>query len=319
MSLNRRLYTWLLGTDSAYFQTHGLLPLTNALRKLLIPQDNLESNPIQVCKIALALLDKWEIGGWVVPQLFTPVMETVFVKPDTSILASARALFDSMDPAVIWAELFSWIEEDKVSMLIWVVDKFNLREEEMLVKHIPQVLLHILCLLRHKRIQGASWFELSRKLIRLLPARALTSSKGVNLGSDYSDGNVMMFVANYYAHIRGHAGSDVPLPESIKGTYFHAHLLTAVTSMENRNAAETVEWVLEWTSLLRDTISTVPPCKLLDYSKVPDHLLDVVRDSQDFRLVATVIETTIALVQRQYIGKDALASSAKNVQQYSLP
>src|SRR5438045_2781404 len=144
MSLNRRLYVWLLGPESqpSYFTKYALVPLTKALKKLLQPQETLPPNPIRVSKISLALLDKWEIGGHIVPQLFTPVMETVFANPDPAVLSSARALFDSMDPAVIWAELFSWVEQrSKVTMLIWVIEKFNLREEEMLVRHIPQVLL----------------------------------------------------------------------------------------------------------------------------------------------------------------------------------
>ena len=153
-------------TDSqpSYFPKYALGPLTKALKKLLIQQGNLLPDPIRVSKISLALLDKWEIGGHIVPELFTPVMETVFAKPEVNVLSSARALFDSMDPAVIWAELFSWIEQGRVVMLIWVVEKFNLREEEMLVRHIPQVLLHVLCLVRHNLVQGTQWFVLCPKV-----------------------------------------------------------------------------------------------------------------------------------------------------------
>src|SRR5271155_5641505 len=174
MSLNRRLYVWLLGADShsSYFPKYALRPLTHALKKLLTRLGNLPPDPIRVSKTALALLDKWEIGGYLMPELFTPVMETVFAKPDTGILSSARALFDSMDPAVIWAELFCWIEAGRVSMLTWVVEKFNLREEEMLVRHIPQVLLYILIRVKYGLVQGTQWFVFAQRLIQFLPARA---------------------------------------------------------------------------------------------------------------------------------------------------
>src|SRR5947207_4815451 len=214
MSLNRRLYNWLLGPDSqtSYFPKYALGPLTKALKKILTQQGNLPPDPIRVSKISLALLDKWEIGGHIVPELFTPIMETVFAKPESNVLSSARALFDSMDPAVIWAELFSWIEQGRVAMLIWVVEKFNLREEEMLVRHIPQVLLYILCLLRHNLVQGTQWFALAEKLIQLLPSRAFTSSKGVDLGTEFADIDVTTFVRAYYGKISGNAGVDVSLP-----------------------------------------------------------------------------------------------------------
>jgi hypothetical protein len=307
MSLNRRLYTWLLGPESHknYFSKYGLGPLTNGLKKLLVPQDGLTPDPIRVSKISLALLDKWDIGGHVVPELFTPVMETVFSKPDSSVLSSARALFDSMDPAVIWSELFSWVEEGRVAILIWVVDKFNLREEEMLVRHIPQVLLHILCLLRHSLLQGTHWFILTRKLIQLLPSRAFTSSKGVDLGADMADVDVNTFVRNYYATIRANAAMDAPLPESIAGTYFHRHILNIFSSVgEQRSGTNVPDWTLEWTVLLKDALDIISPSGDIDLSPIIGNLHIALRERDHFQLLGTVIETTIALAQRRFINKE---------------
>ena len=305
MSLNRRLYVWLLGPDSngSYFSKFALRPLIRALKKLLIQQGNLQPDPIRVSKIALALLDKWEIGGFLLPELFTPVMETVFAKPETNILSSARALFDSMDPAVIWAEIFSWIEKGRVAMLVWVVDKFNLREEEMLVRHVPQVLLYILCLLRHNFLQGQQWFVLARKLVQFLPSRAFTSSKGVDLGPEFADMDFSQFAREYYGNISTHAGIDAALPESLRGTYFHRHLLRIFQSVGKVPAANVPDYSLEWTTLLADSAGIIPPLSDFDLVPVLDHLTQNINRRYDFQFLGSVIEMTTALVKYHHVGK----------------
>lgn len=319
MSLNRRLYVWLLGPESqpSYFPKYALTPLTKALKKLLHKTGNLPPHPIRVTKISLALLDKWEVGGHIVPELFTPIMETVFSKPDSAILSSARALFDSMDPAVIWAELFSWIDLGKVVMLIWVVDKFNLREEEMLVKHIPQVLLHILCLLRHHLVQGTQWFVLCQKLIQLLPSRAFTSSKGIELGSDFADVDVTTFVREYYRKISGKAGVDVSLPESIKGTYFHRHLLNIFRSVGEPTSENVPDYTLEWIVLLKVTGGIVPPLPEFNLAPVLGNLRPYIYKRDNFQLLGTVIDTTITLVNRRHIHKDVFQLSPDESTEHS--
>ena len=306
MSLNRRLYVWLLGADShsSYFPKYALGPLTRALKKLLQQQGNLPPAPIRVSKIALALLDKWEIGGYLMPEVFTPVMETVFAKSDSDSLSPARALFDSMDPAVIWAELFSWIEKGRVVMLIWVVEKFNLREEEMLVRHVPQVLLHILCLLRHHFLQGQEWFVLAKKLIQLLPSRAFTSSKGVDLGVHLADMDFTQFAREYYGKISAHGGIDASLPESIRGTYFHRHFLKILRAVGEVPESNLPDHTLEWTNLLGEAARIVPPLAECNLVPVLDNLNRNINAGQGFQLLGAVIDTTIALVKHRHVPKE---------------
>lgn len=311
MSLNRRLHLWLLGQDpqSTYFPKYALRPLTQSLKKLLVQYGSLLPDPIRVCKIALALLDKWEIGGRVMSELFIPVMQSVFENPDPNVLSTARALFDSMDPAMIWAELFLWIEKGRVTMLIWVVDKFNLREEEMLIRHIPQVLLHILCLLRGKVLTGSDWFMLCQKLIQLVPSRAFLSAKGIDLGPDLVDSNLTSFVREYYTKISGQAGMDASLPESIKGMYFHRHILSIFTSFGEQN--DTPAIILEWTRLLEHGVKIVPPLPVFSFVLVLDRLCRYLNEQESFELLGRAIETTIALVQYGHIGKSVVQSQSE--------
>lgn len=307
MSLNRRLYTWLLGPESnpAYFLKYAFKWLTSSLRKLLLPLP-LPVDPIRASKISLALLDKWEIGGHIVPELFTPIMETVFSNPEPPILASARALFDSMDPAVIWSELFSWIEQGRATMLVWVVDKFNLKEEEMLVRHIPQVLLYLLCLLRHCELQGTQWFELAGRLIGLLPARAFTSNKGVELSAELADVEIITHVRNYYAKVRGDAGVEASLPESLKGPYFHRHLLSVLRGVGEPCPSNVPDYTLQWAIFTKKAAATVPSLLDLDLTPVLVNLHRHLSEQSGFLLLGTIIDTTIALAQHRHINKEVL-------------
>jgi hypothetical protein len=245
----------------------------------------------------------------VVPGVFTSLMEAVFENPEPAVLSSARALFDNMDPAVIWAELFSWIKVGRVAKLIWVVDTFNLREEEMLVRHIPQVLLHILCLLRHDQLQGKQWFALARKLVQLLPGRAFTASRGIDLGPDLADVDLNTFVVSYYQKINANLGVDAPLPESISGIYFHKHLLKIFRSVGESHGGIQEDNTMEWIALLKDSASIVPPLPEFDLTPLINNLQRL-KDSCDPQLLGAAIETTIALVQHRHINKHSSQSSS---------
>jgi len=315
MSLNRRLYTWLLGPESnrAHFLKYAFQRLTLALKKLLVAQATLSVDPTRVSKISLALLDKWEIGGHVVPELFTPIMDTVFANnTDPGILASARALFDSMDPAVIWSELFSWIEQGRVTILTWTIERFNLREEEMLVRHIPQVLLYILCLLRYSELQGTQWFELVERLIALLPARAFTSNKGIDLGEELADVEVMRHVRNYYAKVRGDAGVETSLPESLNGPYFHRHLLSVLRAVGEPCPPNIPDYSLQWAIFTKKAAAIVPPLLDLDLAPVLENLHRYLSEHNGFLVLGTVIETTIALARHRHIDKQVLHISEQS-------
>jgi len=138
MSLNRRLWTWLLGPEPAghegsespvntdghqqlphsssktiYFEEFGLQPLTQALLKM-IERD--VSNPVERARpfrICLSLMDRWEIGGLVVVDVFLPVVNSVRKYNETSpskadfteVLRSASVFFDGVESGLIWGKI----------------------------------------------------------------------------------------------------------------------------------------------------------------------------------------------------------------------
>lgn len=304
MSLNKRLYIWLLGPESqsSYFCKYALGPLTDGLKKLLIQQSHFLPDPIRVSKIALALQDKWEVGGYIAPAIFTPVMETVYATADSAALPSARAFFDSTEPAIIWAGLIEWIDQDRVVMLDWVIDNFNLREEEMLIQHVPQVLLHILCLLSRNELQGSQWFVVAGKLVKLLPSRVFTTSHGEELSPDLTDVEVNNFVREYYSKVRANVGIDSPKSESIKGTYFQKHLLRLFRSVGEASDCQTTNHTEDWIALLRDALRYIPPIPDFDLTPILGNLRGLLlRDPDNFNLLSTSIEATISLVRHRHI------------------
>lgn len=195
MSLNRRLWTWLLGPEPAihdheggpesphsvpsdpmgsvssrtrYFEEFGLQPLTHALLKMIAHGS---VNPVERARpfrICLSLMDRWEVGGLVVPDIFLPVVDSVrkyknqaVTKADFSeVLRSASVFFDGVESGLIWGEIVGLIAQaigagnlstteriDKLSLVSFIISHFNVREEEMLLIHAPLTTLTILTIL----------------------------------------------------------------------------------------------------------------------------------------------------------------------------
>ena len=196
MSLNRRLWTWLLGPEpvsndgeagpesptsmvgdplgsspssrTQYFEEYGLQPLVQALLKLIARDSTNAVERARPFRICLSLMDRWEIGGLVVPDIFLPVVDSVrkfkdlaTTKADFSeVLRSASVFFDGVESGLIWGEVIGLIAQaigpgglsttervDKLSLVNFIIAHFNVREEEMLMIHAPLTILTLLTLL----------------------------------------------------------------------------------------------------------------------------------------------------------------------------
>ncbi|KAH0565127.1 hypothetical protein GP486_001478 [Trichoglossum hirsutum] len=202
MSLNRRLWTWFLGPeqtagagpDSAssspilpsahstialpstvgsaqtrYFGQYGLHALVRGIRGLISQGHKSPSERARPFRICLSLMDRWEIGGLIVPEVFLPIInsvreyEHVAATKDqfNEVLRSASVFFDGVESGLIWGELAGLMASairdysldyevrlDKLKFVKFVVTHFNIREEEMLVVHIPMVVLALLVMIR---------------------------------------------------------------------------------------------------------------------------------------------------------------------------
>ncbi|KAF4123448.1 hypothetical protein GMORB2_6149 [Geosmithia morbida] len=239
MSLNRRLWAWFLGPEPAagdqdagsespresadqqssyvtartsYFEEYGLQPLTAALLSMIKASDNKNAaeraRPYRIC---LSLMDRWEIGGLVIPEVFLPVVENVrsFRRQASSkaefaeVLRSASVFFDGIESGLIYGELVAQlaqaigpgnlsIEErkDKLSLVQFVLANFNVREEEMVTTHAPLSCLAALSMLEDLGARRATqpmpepWvsaisrpaFEVAISFLELVPPRAFPNA-----------------------------------------------------------------------------------------------------------------------------------------------
>lgn len=196
MSLNRRLWSWFLGPEPAnerhstddrkfssettrsysidgkelsqsqYFSRVGLQPLVNGLLNMIKQTPTVPSERTKPFRIALSLMDRWEIGGYIVPAVFLSIMNSVqsFEKQAPrnhfeEVFRSASAFFDGVESSVIFAELLSLIDfrlsdVDKdngqvlhnLNLAEFILQNFNVREEDMVQIHVP--LLTVLLLVK---------------------------------------------------------------------------------------------------------------------------------------------------------------------------
>jgi hypothetical protein len=200
MSLNRRLWTWLLGPEPAsqdqetgdespsslsgnqqgyfgsrttYFEEYGLQPLIKAL--LCMIRDSQEDNPADRARpyrICLSLMDRWEIGGLVVPEVFLAIVDSVRkfktkarTKAEfTEVVRSASVFFDGVESGLIYNEMLGLMaqaivpgsasvadRDDKLDLVNFILAHFNIREEEMITVHAPLTVLAVLCMLHEAR------------------------------------------------------------------------------------------------------------------------------------------------------------------------
>lgn len=139
MSLNRRLYSWLLGTEVlnanrnlmeidmnesvslnsdtsscrssqvSYFEQYSRPILIKALR--LTFKNSIPTADLRPYKILLSLLDKVEIGPVVLDAILIDVIRTVALADDCSeVKKSVNTLFGNFDPSFIWNFLTNQIE-----------------------------------------------------------------------------------------------------------------------------------------------------------------------------------------------------------------
>ncbi|KAL1956540.1 hypothetical protein VTO42DRAFT_7104 [Malbranchea cinnamomea] len=244
MSLNRRLWAWLLGPDtsngtqeiedgdtrfltagpaadaafdnensrSKYFAHFGASILIQSIHDMIQNESLMPSERSKPFRISLSLMDRWEVGGLVVPEIFLPAMRSVHkykrVSPSKGhfeeVFRSASAFFDGVESNLIFSELLtlvrlgqagstvsaSFVEDLKLANFL--VSHFNLKEEEMLIVHIPLLILALLLKMRticsmaedksdYANLRQVALDEISaiiNKLFSLVPGRAF--GRGVN-------------------------------------------------------------------------------------------------------------------------------------------
>lgn len=239
MSLNRRIWNWLLGpavaalsnsnnlsgndiekedksdeNKSNYFSTHGLMTLLEGLNEMI----EKESSVTSAFNICLAVMDRWEIGTLVIPEMFIPLLSATqkFIM-DSQILKTANIFFDTVETNIIWGKIFQYImETGNLGFLSFVLSTFNINaEEEIIVRHLPLILLAILHF--EKNVDGESVkdgvdrYFLCRQLLNIIPERAFLplDSSQLKLGDDSCTRDVLDRIFDFYSRVSDPALSQV--------------------------------------------------------------------------------------------------------------
>ena len=252
MSLNRRLWTWFLGpepsgeandssptlnklsgfdvttppghgfagTPKTYFQRYSLSPLVQGILGMIEARPIVAAERARPLRVCLSLMDRWEIGGYVVPRVFLPAIKSVWQYQDvapsresyTEVLRSANMFFDGIESGLIWSEILNVVgcaldqydtggdlSLELLNMVMFIATNFNIREEEMLVIHMPMTCLTLLLRVQmfmeqshvSREVEPSSVANLALKiahrLLELIPERAFTTDLVVYEGEVSTD------------------------------------------------------------------------------------------------------------------------------------
>ncbi|KAL6709426.1 hypothetical protein ACN47E_001361 [Coniothyrium glycines] len=235
MSLNRRLWAWFLGPEptasegekptspalersgsidpsahqAAFFSKYGLEALTNSVLKMISRHTTAPAERARPFRICLSLMDRWEVGGLIVPEIFVPALQSAQSYCDTApkelseeVMRSASAFFDGVDSGLIWGKLIHLITSSlqsgtlssgdalrKTQLVKFVLARFNLREEDMLMHHMPLMVVSTLASLNDsfekRSLSVASseaivvTLEIADSLIQVLPDQAVRQDQAL--------------------------------------------------------------------------------------------------------------------------------------------
>lgn len=185
-SLNRRLWNWLLGPEpdeisghlsrANYFTQYGSEQLISGLLDLINSETTNTTDCIKPYKLCHSIMDRWEIGSNVVPRVLLPIIKSVKKCESDStsyseVLRSASAFFDVVEAINIWSDCFNLLLEgtdDSLYLFLYIIQTFNVQEEEMLVQHLPLMLVTMLLTPK----SSAIWLQVLQSLINTIPERA---------------------------------------------------------------------------------------------------------------------------------------------------
>ncbi|ODV95691.1 hypothetical protein PACTADRAFT_34243 [Pachysolen tannophilus NRRL Y-2460] len=257
MSLNRRLWNWLLGPDpeaavsphksrssiddthsvnsatstkltrSEYFSMYGLNPLIKGLLKLINASSNCfppAQQRIESYKIALAMMDKWEISQLIIPKVLTPILKSCYnhsknnEADEENVLKFANSFFDNVDCLNIWSNFLEILLQDgddsgeNFKLCLFILRNFNVEEEDMIVNHLPLILISLLCIPK----KNDDWYTIIKVISSLIPQRAYSPIDAADKNFVKSLKNPLQIIKNYYLEDETDANDESESNEDIK-------------------------------------------------------------------------------------------------------
>ncbi|KAF9924707.1 hypothetical protein FBU30_005377 [Linnemannia zychae] len=167
MSLNRRLYAWLLGTQEGkkkVFEGPAKSALIVGLQSILLAEGEELQESQKPYRVFVSLLDEWDIGYPVIQAVFLDALKSLkrhatIGDHGAELIQTATMWIDMTDPYLIWKKLSEAIYDNfpaepskepyALDLVIFFLNSFKLNDDEMQHLHIPMFLLFLLT-----RIQG---------------------------------------------------------------------------------------------------------------------------------------------------------------------
>ena len=122
ISLNRRLYAWLLGanddedTQQAYFVQHALPYATSALRTAMQVKPSDAAAVQRPYKILVSLMDKSAVGQpllrAIILDAFHALVHDTHLNPSSELFPTAQMLFEAVDTFVLYQQLFLALRDE---------------------------------------------------------------------------------------------------------------------------------------------------------------------------------------------------------------
>ncbi|KAJ5129652.1 Dopey N-terminal [Penicillium bovifimosum] len=363
MSLNRRLWAWFLGPDSPndsssmddrkfstdtgrsasidgkeltqsqYFSRCGLQPLVTGLLDMIKQEPSHPSERTKPFRIALSLMDRWEIGGYIVPAVFLPTVRSVQAfgkeaprKHFEEVFRSASAFFDGVESGVIFSELLGLVDyrssdvdgdSDRVlrdlDLAQFIIENFNLREEDMIQVHAPLLTLSVLAKMKelsskensaNKHAVSSALTKVVKSLTVLLTERAFSrkggSVKNVNNDSNGRGADILKTIHSFYEQSKNSLEVP-PLPYSPKNLcemiIREAHDL-AIAALGSRDGNLSVQEPLD---ILVALLKKLPKSRILRDRKLYVALSERLDSGKDkattasFSIIATIASTVASL------------------------
>ncbi|KAF9225321.1 hypothetical protein BS17DRAFT_872565 [Gyrodon lividus] len=263
LSLNRRLYTWLLGPDdksevqSAYLKQHALQLLSSTLKsEMFAPSGEYsESRPF---KIFVSLLDKWEIGSPLTEVLIYDSLKAIRqhlqAESDISedITMTASTLLEAAEPSILWKQLLKAIlnaihsdehQLEAIDLALFLLRTLPMHDDEVRSIHLPlifaalaeQLLVHVkedTCRVASNSVREC--FVLQEEILQHILPEALQQRPRLTDASQesYSPPSFLGFASAFYAldapTAVSNTHSTVPLVSVIEHSFVFSQICAQV-------------------------------------------------------------------------------------------
>ncbi|GIZ38144.1 hypothetical protein CKM354_000156700 [Cercospora kikuchii] len=304
-----------------YFLAYGRASLERCVLKMLQTSATDVASRARAYRICSSLMDRWEIGGHLVTRVFLPAMRSLYIYSKTAppeqvaeVVRSASTFFDAVEASLIWGNIIEVLtvaldsgvsRTADLELVRWLVDTFNVRDEEMIAAHIPMTLLYLASRVTSEAITNSARTQIiliMSQLLGLVPARLLRpQSETVQIG-DVADTAIQTSIVRFY--------QQEEQPDSRHLPFDLAHVVSLSGSricsvIKKSLASGNGDIFLKSANLLLALLDKASSVDVLRYSNIGDAL----RASFPTSGAAAAYDIPFAIVNHSVLLVAALASA----------